>query len=295
MLPNIAVQQRVTDKLVFGGGLQTISGLGSDFRKATALQPIVELVVFGANLSAGYEITPGLSIGASGTIAFGLLEIGLLSNTGLTHTFGIRGGVGATYDPGPVTFGVMYSSPLELSFESVTETAPGTFSDFELQQPQDVVIGIATSPALWQNLVIEGDLIWKNWSAATAYEDIWDNQTIAAIGGQYSLGQWKVRLGYSYSSDLQKETVGNSIGNLKSLSFGGAAVPISPSLVQFVQATLTQPYWQQQVSGGLGFQLTDRIQIDGQAGYAFDGDRTIGGTEIEVNEFQAGFGVTWRY
>ena len=30
-------------------------------------------------------------------------------------------------------------------------------------------------------------------------------------------------------------------------------------------------------------------------GYAFDGDRSIGGTAIEVNEFQLGAGFTWGF
>lgn len=295
LLPNIAAQQRLTDQVVVGGGLQVISGLGADFRNATALAPQVELVVFGANVAAGYKVSPQLSIGASATLAFGLLEVGLLRNTALSHTFGLRGAVGATYDTGPAMLGVTYNSPLDLRFDTVTETAPGVFSDLRIQQPQELIVGISTSPTQFQNLVIEADLIWKNWSSAKTYEDLWRDQTILAIGGQYTSGRLKTRLGYSYSTNLQKGDVGSSIGNLQSLAVGGATVPISPPLVQFVQATLTQPYWRQQVSAGFGYALTGNIQLDAQIGYAFDGERTIGGTGVDVEEFQAGVGVTWRF
>lgn len=295
LLPNIAAQQRITDDLVVGGGLQVVSGLGSDFRNATALAPQVELVVFGANAGAGYKVTPKLSVGASATVAFGLLEVGLLRNTGLSHTFGLRAGAGATYDFGPAMLGLTYNSPLDLRFDTVTETAPGVFSNFRIQQPQEVIVGIATSPTQRQDLVLETDVIWKNWSSAEAYKDLWRNQTILAVGGQYTSGPWKTRLGYSYSSDLQKKDVDSTIGNLRSLAVGGATVPLSPPLVQFVQATLTQPYWRQQVSAGVGYALTKSIQLDAQLGYAFDGKRTIGGTRVDVKEFQTGVGVTWHF
>lgn len=295
LLPNIAVMQRVSDRLVAGGGLQVISGLGSDFREDTPLAPQVELVIFGVNGALAYQPTPRLALGASVTLAFGLLEVGLLRNTGLSHAFGVRAAAGLTYDLGPVMAGVAYNSPLDLRFGSVTETSPGVFSDLRIQQPQEVIVGLASTRSLLPNWVIEADVIFKNWASAETYRDLWDNQTIVAVGAQRSLGPWKLRLGYSYSTDLQKENVGSSIGSLRSLAVGGATVPLSPPLVQFVQATLTQPYWQQQVSGGAGYSLTRSVQLDVHSGYAFDGRRTIGGTEVDVKEFQAGFGLTWRF
>jgi long-chain fatty acid transport protein len=92
-----------------------------------------------------------------------------------------------------------------------------------------------------------------------------------------------------------EKNVGSSIGSIGSMALGGGTVPVSPPLVQFVQATLTQPFWQQQISAGAGYQLTENVRVDFQAGYAFDGDRTIGGTDIEVNEFQVGAGFTWGF
>ena len=60
VLPTFGVEQRLSDKAVVGGGMQMISGLGADFRTATALRPQVELIVFGANVGGAYQITPQL-------------------------------------------------------------------------------------------------------------------------------------------------------------------------------------------------------------------------------------------
>lgn len=295
VLPTFAVEQRLSDKAVIGGGMQMISGLGADFRTATALRPQVELIVFGANVGGAYQVTPQLSVGASATVAFGLLELGLLSNTALKHDFGVRGTVGATYDSGPAIISLTYNSPLSLSFRNVTETSPGNFSTFDLQQPQEVIAGLASSSRLWPNLLLEADLIYKNWGNADGYKDVWKDQGILALGAQYTIGQWVGRLGYSYSSDLQKDNVGNSIGNFNTLAFGGSAIPITPTLVKFVQATLVQPYWQQQIAAGVGYKFNQKTRVDLQGAYAFDGDRRIGGTNVEVNEFQVGAGFTWNF
>lgn len=296
LLPEVAVQQRLSPKLVFGAGIHSTTGLGSDFRDVSPLVgPLVELIVFGADAGVAYEVTDRLSIGASAMLGFGLLELGLVSNTGLTHDFGLRGSLGATYDLGAVQLGAVYNSPMQLDFDKVTETSPGTFSDFGLEQPQDVTLGIATTDALYKNFLIEFNFRWKDWAGAEAYKDIWEDQYIFALGAQYTQGRFAYRLGYSYSTDLQKKNVGSRIGDIRSLAVGGGTVPMTPQLVQFVQATLTQPYWQQQVTGGLGYALTEHMRVDGYVGYAFDGERTIGSTSLDVDEVQIGAGATWQF
>lgn len=296
LVPETAVVHRLSDRLILSGGIHTTTGLGSDFRDENPLGQIVELIIFGAQIGVGYEVTERLSVGVSGTLGIGLFELGLVSNTGLTTGFGGRGGVGFNYDAGPALVSLNYTSPMKLKFNRVTETSPGVFSDFDIEQPQEVVLGMATSPDTFRDLLLEVNLMWKNWGDAEGYEDIWEDQYIVALGGQYSMAdRLKLRAGYSYASDLQKDTVGSSVGNIRSLAFAGNTVPLSPPLVQFVQATLTQPYWQQQVSAGVGYELTDTIQFDMFVNYAFDGDRTIGGTIVEVNEFTGGAGLTWRF
>ncbi|MDT8345735.1 MAG: outer membrane protein transport protein [Thermohalobaculum sp.] len=296
LLPQTAALQRIGESLVVGGGITVNSGLGADFRNVSPIvRPKVEFLSFAANFGAAYDLTEDLTIGAAATLGFGLLELGLVDNTALKDAFGFRGSVGATYDLGPVAIGASYTSPLKYEFEGVTETSPGTFTDFDLTLPQMVGFGIATTDLFASDWLVEFNYRWKNWSNADGFEDVWQDQHIFALGGQYRMGDLAFRLGYSYSTDLQKKNVGNSIGSIGSLALGGGTVPVTPDLVQFVQATLTQPFWQQQISAGAGYQVTERLRLDVQGGYAFDGDRSIGGTDIEVNEFQVGAGFTWTF
>lgn len=296
LLPSIAFRQRLTDKLVLGGGVQVISGLGSDYRSNNALQPTVTYLNFGANAAAGYQLTDKTSIGATVTVSYALLELGLVSNTSMQEDIGVRGGLGIIHDFGPVKAGLNYNSELALEFDDVVRSAPGVMSDADLEQPQEVIVGIATTPDLWTNFLLEANLIYKNWDNADLHKDIWKDTYTLQLGGQYDVtSKFKLRAGYSYTTDLLKENgLGNSIGGVNSLEAGGGAVPISPMVIEFVQA-LADPYWNHHATLGFGYELTNTLGVDLHAGYAWGRDRSIGANDVEVGVFSLGAGLTWNF
>lgn len=222
-VPRVGVQQRAKDRLVFGGGPAVTTGLGSDFRNATPIGPKVALTVFGA----GYDVTPGPSVGASTTLGFGLPELGLIANIALTTSFELSGIPGVIFVVEPALRTITSNSPMRLEFDKVPETAPGQFSDFELEQPQEVIDGAAASPMPVKNLLLEAKVIGKNRSYAGAHEDIWDDRLVGASGGQYDLGKVNLRAGYIFWRDFLKPGPGSSIGNIRSLAFQGSTLPLS--------------------------------------------------------------------
>jgi len=296
ILPSIAFRQRVTDKLVLGGGLQTISGLGSDYRTTNVLQPTVTYINFGANVAAGYQLTPKTSIGATVTLSYALLELGLVSNTAIEEAIGVRGGLGVIHDFGLVKAGLNYNSELGYKFDNVVRTEPGTMSDIDLEQPQELVLGVATTPELWSDMLLEANLIYKNWDNADLHKDIWKDTYTLQLGGQYAVNnKIKLRAGYSYTTDLLKENnLGNSIGGVSTLEAGGGAVPINPTVIEFVQS-FANPFWNNNVTVGLGYDFTDALGVDVHAGYAWGRDRTIGANKVETKLFNIGAGLTWSF
>ncbi|WP_374763373.1 OmpP1/FadL family transporter [Yunchengibacter salinarum] len=309
VLPQVAVRQRVNDRLVLGGGIGVISGLGSDFRNAP-LSPQVTYMLFGANLGAAYEVTDRLTLGLTGQMTYGLLEFGLASDTGLKEQVGFRGLIGATYDLGPVMLGASYASKLDQTFNDVTATdlGPGAqpvFSDVTLDQPQEFHFGIATTDSFSSTLSLEVDVIQLEYGSAQGFRDIWQDQTTLAMGAEYDTGHgWRLRTGFALHSELRKKDVSGatSLGSLESILApvgpGGAPapLPVSPPVVQLVQATITQPYWQKQISAGVGIDLTDTITADFGANYAFDGNTSFGGTELfNIEEVHIQFGISWTF
>jgi len=264
-VPVAAALHRINDKLVLGMGFSGISGLGSDFREEPGFPNIIaDLKLFGANMVGGYQLTPRLSVGAAFTVGVEALQAGLTSNSASVNGFGIGGTVGANYDAGPVAIGATYKSPLNVRYDNVTETAPGRFDDLDLEQPQELTFGISTTDAFMRDTHVEFNFRYKNWDDANGYSSFWKDQYTFSFGGQHKMPTWigplTLRAGYSYHSDLAKdaEDLGNTFGNFSQvfLPRAGVSVPISPAFIEVAQATITDGYWKQSVSFGIGYDIT---------------------------------------
>jgi long-subunit fatty acid transport protein len=72
-------------------------------------------------------------------------------------------------------------------------------------------------------------------------------------------------------------------------------VPVSPAFIQAAQATVTDGYWRQSVSVGLGYGLSKQVRLDVNGSYAFDGDTRIGGFDVDGKIWSAGMGLTWTF
>jgi long-chain fatty acid transport protein len=302
LIPTIAITQAFSPKLVAGLGLTAQSGIGSDFRnKQGSLDPNSELLVFMANAGLGYKVTDNLSLGAMATIGNGYLQMGLSSNNSSAHGFGARGTVGAKYDMGATSLGAYYRSPLRIRYHDFVDNGgpigSGTshFWSNDVEQPQEFAVGLANSTLMGGNLLLGADIIYKDWSSADLYKDFFRDQTVFSLGAQLTTGAAKWRVGYSHARDPIKRHVGNTIGGDTGLGFNGVTVPLSPPVIQYFQATNAEPIWEDQISAGFGYQLTDKISADTHVAFALNNKQTIGSTRVEASAWQVGVGLTWSF
>ncbi len=302
--PHAVVIQRLSDKLVAGFGLTGVSGLGSEWRNTANLPNLIaDLGLFGTNMSVGYQVSDKLSVGATFTFAIASLQVGLTESGSTVHELGIGGSLGMTYDAGPAIIGASYKSPVSITYSGAIETAPDVFSDFKLEQPQEVQLGIATSKAWSENTLIELDFRYKNWDSAAGYSSFWKDQYIYSLGGQHKIGNAYLRAGYSYNSKIAKnaEDLGNSFGNISFVKNPGFAdpnqppsLPVTPTFLQLAQATIADGHWQQSFSLGLGYDIPGtNIRLDLNTSYAFDGGAELGPFHANGSLLTAGMGLTW--
>lgn len=296
LVPNVALTQSLGSNTVIGAGLTVVAGVGSDFRNVTgSLDPLAEILVFGANAGLAHRVSENFSIGGMLTIGMGLGQAGLNSNTASTSNFGVRGTLGATYDMGDTTLGAYYRSPLAIKYENMVQYSATQYHSPTFEQPQEVGIGIANESLMRGDLLLAADVIWKDWSSAESYQDIYDDQTIFAIGAQYSTGPYRFRAGYTHADSPIKSNVGSAVGDITSLSVGGTTVPMNPALTQYVQATNAEVIWEDQVTLGFGMDLTSNIAVDAHVGYSLNRDEQIGATKVDAGAWQAGLAFTWSF
>lgn len=296
LIPAISVVQPLGNGVTLGFGLTPVAGIGSDFRDVPgSLGPIAELLVFGANAGLSYEVDDHWTVGAALTLGNGYFQAGLAENSASVHGFGVRATVGTTYEMGATTVGAYYRSPLSIEYENATKYSATDFWDLTVEQPQELAFGIANSSLMNGNLLLEANVTWKNWEDADFYQDIYEDQTVFALGAQLTQGNMKWRLGYSYADSPIKGEVGSNVGEATALLAGGNTVNLNPVLVRYLQATNAEVIWKHQVTAGLGYTLTENFGIDVHVAAALEDDEQIGGTRVEASSWQVGAGLNWRF
>ncbi len=296
LVPNVALTQSLGSDTVLGAGLTVVAGVGSDFRNVTgSLDPLAEILVFGANAGVAHQFNENLSVGGMLTIGMGLGQAGLNSNTASTSNFGVRGTLGATYEAGDTTIGAYYRSPLAIKYKNMVQYSATQYHSPTFEQPQEVGIGIANKSLMRGDLLLAADVIWKDWSSAESYQDLYDDQYVFAIGAQYSTGPYRIRAGFSHADSPIKNNVGSSVGDITSLSVGGTTVAMNPALTQYVQATNAEVIWENQATLGFGMDITSNIVVDAHVGYSFERDEQIGATDVDAGAWQAGIAFTWQF
>jgi len=289
------------------GGAGTAMGLHPN---GVSVPLVVEVISFSANLAAAYQVTDDLSVGASATIGFGLAQLGTTGNTtgldGLNGALGLPGNtltdfggttasvhdvgfgasLGATYR---LQEGVMVSAtvktPVSYNFRNGVhaENASATnllnlqghdgFQDLSIQNPTEIILGVAFDDVFMPGLLVEADAIWKNWSDANTFEDIFEDQWLLTFGAQYKTGDWTYRAGYSYAQDILSDSANNTLAGLDGLGTvplgEGPLSPLATDIVKIVQVALVPVIWNHTLTAGLGYQITDAVSVDGFVSYSF--------------------------
>ena len=319
VLPTFGSTFQLSDKAVFGFGLEVDAGLGADFRddpisllggagnllvgSKITLPLIVELVSLNANFAGAYQVTPQLSLGASLTVGFGLAQLGTVGytsgldalgaplggavsdfggTTASVHDTAVGASIGAIYSlPSGLAFSATVKSSLEYAFEDILYAKTVNFEGFQtlnIEQPLEVIVGVALDDALAKDILIEVDAIWKNWSNANSYEDIYDDQMLLTLGIQFKdvLPGVDFRIGYSHAENPLLEQPNNTINNLSgagSLPLGTASDAIglsafSTDVIKIVQMSIVPVIWENTFSAGIGYKVTENISINAFASIA---------------------------
>lgn len=325
VLPTFGGIVAATERWTWGVGLEVDAGIGADFRNnpitllggagpalglgSTVSLPLtVELVSLNANVGAAYQLTPDLSVGASLTVGFGLMQLGTVGNTtGLTalnaailgatgadfgladfggttadvHDTAIAGSIGLVWDASDtVSLSATYKSKLNYGFEDVITSEFAGFENLNVDQPSEWIAGIAFTDVLVKGSLIEFDVIYKDWEDSDTYQDLYENQMLWSLGVQFTdvgIKGLDLRFGYSYMDNPLLDVPNNTINGLS----GAGTIPLGQTaeaaglnglaidVVRIVQMTFVPVIWEQTLTTGLSYQLTDGVILDTYLSYSF--------------------------
>ncbi|MNQ91732.1 hypothetical protein D3C85_1071260 [compost metagenome] len=219
----------------------------------------------------------------------------LNSDTSSVHAFGARATLGINYDLGATTVGAYYRSPMSMRYQNLFNNGPGKFSDATIEQPQEFAFGIANRALMNGKLLIALDVLYKDWSSAEFYKDIYESQTVIATGAELTTGAAKWRIGYSHVNSPIKNDVGSSIAGNNSFALNGVSIPLNPPIVQYLQAVDAAVIWLDQVTLGAGYEINKNLRVDSHLGFALNRSEQIGASNVEAKAWQLGAGLTWSF
>ncbi|MBT3505872.1 MAG: hypothetical protein HN475_08930 [Piscirickettsiaceae bacterium] len=330
IVPQIAVTQDLRGLGIpgtLGAGVTVTNGIGVEYRKEpNSLGASAELIYVGANFGLSWDLTENLTLGAAATTTYAMLDLGLASTSANTHDIGFKGSLGLTYKlPHATQVGVFYHSELRQDFDDIIQTSPGApalssgntgeFTNLVIEQPRTLGIGISNEMLMDGNLYLAADVMYKNWANADFWQDVYVDQWIFSMGGQYTMGPWEFRAGYGYADDPTRENVkgltqlANACAglpaNCTAIPTGSGAIGIA--VTEYLQAAQTQVIYRHRVTAGVGYKgfLAPFLDLDMHAAYQLEEDRDYGGspggliavnhTNSEVSSWHAGFALTWHF
>jgi len=243
-------------------------------------------------------------VGASGSVGDETMDSGILSNWGGTtssvHDIGFGWSLGATYIVADgITTSLAVKSPVEYKFKNIIYGNPATtgggmvdgnsangWQHLDVEQPLEVIAGVALEDVLAENLLVELDVVWKNWSDADAYEYAYEDQFLVNLGAQYSTGNWSFRAGYSWAEEILQDKPSSTLGQLTGLGNlplgeGAAALdgsglldnsPVVEALatdfIDIVQMSLLPVIFEHTFTAGAGYNFTDAVSVNGFVSYS---------------------------
>jgi len=267
---NLATAYQATEKLSVGGALT----VGFAMLQLGTAGPTTGLSnVIGSNAT-------GALFTVDGSANLGINDFG--GTTSSVHDIGFGASLGAVYQlQDDIALSLTAKSEVQYNLNNILYQDTSSFifggkgpsyQNLKIEQPAEIIAGIAFKDIFTPGLLVEADIVWKNWSEAATYQDIFDDQFMFLLGAQYTSGDWSFRAGYSFVENMIKNNPNNTlddIAGLGSLPMGNTGgAPFANDLTKIAQATLLPIIWEHTITAGIGYAITDTVSIDAYAAYA---------------------------
>jgi len=293
LLPTIGVIQDLSSLGIpgsIGAGLTTLSGISEQLtNQPGSLGTHSEYLVLGATIGAGLDVTERLAFGASLTLGDGYAGGGFVNNSVVTHDYGLRGTFGLDFDlTSNTTIATFYQTKMPFRFDNLLYLSPpGVFIDIEIDQPDNLGLGIANTSLMGGDLLLAFDVMYKSWDNCDYWRDLYEDQWTASIGTQLTRGRLKYRLGYAFSDSPIDRNPGASING----------IPLGQPVVEYYQATQAGVISQHRLTGGVGIaDIMPGVSVDLFAGAMLPESHQFGThTSASLKVWFVGGGVTWKF
>ncbi|PQO27717.1 hypothetical protein C5Y97_26845 [Blastopirellula marina] len=294
-LGNIGVTQDFRElgmPVTLGIGFVTTAGGFVDYRNIPESNGTnSEMTIFNLPIMLGVDVTDKLSVGAGMSLGIAFFDAPFVGAGGMTTDYALRGTLGANYDLNACnTLGLYYQTEQSFQFDNGLLINPGpgqTAYDVRMDLPQNVGFGFANTALMGGDLLLAVDVTYKMWDEAAMFDAMYNNQWVVQIGGQYSLGKYRLRAGYTWAENPIDNSPGGTVGG----------VPLADlRSVRYTQGLLAVTS-QHRISGGIGIvDVLPGVDFDLMAGGMLKDSEQLGDfTTTSIQSYWLAAGITWRF
>ena len=302
--PYAALTNQLDNGFSIGGSMFGAAGMGTDWTEgAGAVDPSAgtiglysmkaSLTMLKISVPVAYQYND-FSFGVAPVMMFATLGMSFISptlgpvgedpssDTGL----GIELGMLYSYEPWGVGVGVVYHSPISLSYKNQISTISkafgygstganfSAFSD-ELEQPEEFGIGIDWTKDAFS---ISADYRRINWGHAAGYKDFnWEDQDVYAVGAEYRIDALSLRLGYNYGKNPIKPSSDPTPVSSSSPATNGDVIN---TFNHVMFPAITQNHY----TVGAGYQFNEAVSADIALIYATSSEVTVSAQSVGLGE-----------
>ncbi len=292
---NIGVSQDLEElglPATLGVGFVTTSGALTNYTQVPESGGTgTGLFIFSVPVSLGVDLTDRWSVGASAALGIGIYDSPFLGASNMVMDYALRGTLGTNYHLNACnTLGGYYQTKQNFNFQNgfIINPGPGQIPlDVALDMPENIGVGFANTALMNGRLLLGVDLTYKLWENADTFSAIYENQLVAQIGSQLSVGRYRFRTGYAWAENPVSQTPGPNIGGVIQPDFRA---------VRYVQGLLAVTS-QHRISGGIGvLDVLPGVDLDIMAGGMFRDTEQLGAfTTTSIASYWIGGGLTWRF
>lgn len=220
LIPTLGAAYRLNDEFSLGTGMVAVAGLETDF-VGTALTEQAgihsELKVAKVPLALSYRLNDSFSFGVAPFLSQVMSQVNSLGSTRKTDTaYGFGAQVGVSYRAlDNLNFGAYYASESSQTLKEQSDfdafgpdaVSKAGLDSMKFELPAEFGLGAAFSPI--DALSLRLDYKRVLWDSATPTEVLgWEAQNVIALGGEYKVDAFKLRLGYNYANSPIDERTG---------------------------------------------------------------------------------------
>jgi len=224
IIPAVAVNNKVNNKVSWGLSMYGTGGMGVDYRDATTTQQASaksndNLMAMRLTIPIAYQVINGLSFGIAPVMEYGALAM----NGGISSDIAYGYEVGAAYkiDNIGLAFGVDYKSEIEHQYKNTFNSDFTGGTQDKLSSPSVISVGTSyqynINPGNYLTAAFDYKMI--GYGDAVGIKDFgWENQNVFAVGLEYQSPLYALRAGYNYgASPVETDAAKNPFGSKGSL------------------------------------------------------------------------------